>query len=105
MASSPSQNNDKKDKILRNQTRHLSFETNENERKKNNAIILDKDKEKEKSLEINQKSMFSIPGESDYQHSLSPTSKVKMRAEIFIHLKQGTIDTSYSIGELLGEGN
>lgn len=60
--------------------------------------------DKEKSLiDLNNKSMVSL-GDPDYQHSLSPTSKVRLKAEIFIQLKSGSIDASYTTGELLGEG-
>ena len=103
---SPGKAADNKTKILRNQTRHLSFDKDNEEKNAKNAEndIEPFKKEKEKSLiDLNEKSITSN-GDPDYQHSLSPTSKVKMRAEIFIHLKQGSIDTSYSIGELLGEG-
>ena len=73
---------------------------------KDKSLVLAHVKEKEKSmieLNENNKSMTSN-GDPDYQHSLSPTSKVKLRAEIFIQLKQGSFDSSYMIGELLGEG-
>ncbi len=92
---------DDKNKILRNQTRHLSFEQ---EKEPKNIEKSEIEPLKEKSLnDLNNKSVISN-GDPDYQHSLSPTSKVKMRAEIFIHLKLGSIDSSYTIGELLGEG-
>lgn len=97
----PSQSSMDKKKILRNQTKHLSFEAKES---KNKEEIPTKLKEKEKSMcELNNKSLASI-SDPDYQHSLSPTSKVKLRADIFIHLKQGSMVASYTIGELLGEG-
>ena len=83
----------------------MSFEAKEKEKqKKDNDDGPSLKKDKEKSLcELNNKSMVSL-GDPDYQHSLSPTSKVKLKAEIFIHLKSGSIDASYTTGELLGEG-
>lgn len=99
----PSQNSADKAKILRNQTKHLSFEAKEGkEKQKDDQENTPKQKEKS-MIDLNNKSIASI-GDPDYQHSLSPTCKVKLRAEIFIHLKQGSIDSSYTIGDLLGEG-
>lgn len=103
---SPTQGSAGKAKILRNQTRHLSFEAIDREKSpnQNDPAAPSVKKDKEKSLiDLNNKSMVSL-GDPDYQHSLSPTSKVKLKAEIFIHLKSGSIDTSYTTGELLGEG-
>lgn len=99
---SPSHGSDNKNKILRNQTRHLSFEAKEQKASKDASPSAKKEKEKS-LIDLNPKSAASI-GDPDYQHSLSPTCKVRLKADMFIHLKSGSIDTSYTIGELLGEG-
>ena len=83
----------------------MSIEEKEKEKDKDgNDMAASVNKDKEKSLiELKDKSIASI-GDPDYQHSLSPTSKIKLKADIFIQLKSGSIDTSYTLGELLGEG-
>lgn len=80
----------------------MSIDEKEKENDKDDMAASVK-KDKDNSLvDMKNKSIASI--DPDYQHSLSPTSKVKLKADIFIQLKSGSIDTSYTLGELLGEG-
>lgn len=70
---------------------------------------LESNSKKEKKIEVARKnSLIDIKDNEDqnihYDHTLSPTTKIKIKAEIFIQLKQGSIDAAYTVGELLGEG-
>lgn len=95
--SQPSQGSksSRKKGALRLETKHLSMLQEEKKQNDNSEI---KEERKVSMIDLNNRKSI------DYDHTLSPTTKIKIKAEIFIHLKQGTIDENYSIGELLGEG-
>lgn len=66
-------------------------------------------KNEKKKVVVRKNSLIDIKEDEDqnihYDHTLSPTTKIKIKAEIFIHLKQGSIDSAYTVGDLLGEGS
>ena len=70
-------------------------------------LIEDKvEADKMKLEKISSKKNFSpLLSDVEKDHALNEKSKQKFNPEIFVHLKTGTINGNYKIGQMLGEGS